>query len=100
MGPAGTAGKNGKDGKDGTVITKGSIYVNNSELASGDAIAYCNDENDVVLTGSCTGQGVFWGFIGPYLPTNTTFKSGWECKTSNVGGNPVSATVVCLGVAP
>ena len=97
-GPQGPAGKPGRDGRDSIPNGKGSLYVNSSELSSGSAIAYCNDENDIVLNGSCTGQGVFWGFIGPYLPTNTNFKSGWECKPSNVGGSPVSATVTCLDI--
>ena len=104
MGPAGQpgaqgpAGPKGADGKDGLSITKSSVYMRGTTPSGGDAIAYCDDENDVVLTGSCTGQGVLWGFIGPYLPTNPDFKSGWECKVSNVGGNPVSAGVVCLAV--
>jgi hypothetical protein len=98
QGVPGEQGVPGKDGEDGISITKGAIYMRNSELSGGDAIAYCDDKNDVVLTGSCTGQGVLWGLIGPYLPTNPDFKSGWECKVSNVGGNPVSASAVCLEV--
>lgn len=97
-GQPGTPGAVGPKGADGTSITKSSLYTRSSGLAAADAIAYCDDENDVVLTGSCTGQGVFWAVIGPYLTTNPDFKSGWECKVSNVGGNPVSATAVCLEV--
>lgn len=98
QGPAGPAGPKGADGKNGLAITKGSLYTTSSGLVAADAIAYCEDENDIVLTGTCVGQGVLWGIIGPYLPTNPDFKSGWECKASNVGGNPVSATAVCLEV--
>lgn len=97
-GQPGPKGETGAPGKDGLSITKSSIYTTSSGLAAADAIAYCNDENDIVLTGTCVGQGVFWGTIGAYQPTNTELKSGWECKASNVGGNPVSATAVCLEV--
>jgi hypothetical protein len=74
------------------------FYTRSSELTAGTAIAWCDDVNDVVLTGMCGGQGIFWGIIGAYQPTNPTVKSGWECRASNVGGNPVVSTVVCLGV--
>ncbi len=98
QGPAGPAGAPGKDGKDGLSITKNSLYTVSTGLIAGSAIAYCEDENDIVLSGSCVGQGVLWGVIGPHQPTNPEMKSGWECKPSNVGGNPVSATAVCLEV--
>lgn len=101
QGPAGQPGAQGpagQKGADGLSLTKGSLYTRSSGLAAADAIAYCDDENDIVLTGTCTGQGVFWGIIGPYQPTNPELKSGWECKVSNVGGNPVSATAVCVEV--
>lgn len=98
MGQQGQPGPKGVDGKDGLSISKGSLYVSVSGLAAADAIAYCNDENDIVLSGTCTGQGIFWGVIGPYQPANPDMKSGWECKASNVGGNPVSSTAVCLVV--
>jgi hypothetical protein len=95
-GPAGPAGKNGKDGFS---ISKSSLYLRSSSATgAGAAIAYCDDENDIVLNGSCTGQAVFWGYIGPYLPTNPELKSGWECKISNISNGPISALVTCLDV--
>jgi hypothetical protein len=107
MGPAGQpgaqgpAGPKGADGADGTLITKSSMYVRASSLATSaanDAIAFCDDANDVVLTGTCSSEGSIWATIGAYLPTNPNSKSGWECKVSNIGGNPVSASAVCLVV--
>lgn len=107
QGPAGPAGQPGQpgvqgpkgaDGKDGVSLTKAKLYTRSTNLTAGVAIAYCDDENDIALTGSCVGQATFWGSIGVYQPTNEDAKSGWECRSSNVGGNPVGATVVCVGV--
>lgn len=97
-GAQGPMGLQGPAGKDGLSITKSSIYTTSATIVGGDIVAYCNDENDVVLTGMCVGQGVLWGVIGPYAPTNPQMKSGWECKVSNVGGNSIAATAVCLEV--
>lgn len=97
-GAAGPAGPKGADGKDGLSLTKSSLYVRSTNLTSGVAIAQCDDENDIALSGNCVGQGVFWGTIGIYQPVNEDVRSGWECRSSNVGGNPVSATVVCVEV--
>ncbi|HXK20583.1 MAG TPA: hypothetical protein VNG33_22385 [Polyangiaceae bacterium] len=94
----GDKGATGAPGADGFAITKSKLYTRSSALAPSDAIAYCDDENDIALSGSCGGQGIFWGSIGVYQPTDESTKSGWECRSSNVGGNPVTATVVCLGV--
>ena len=104
QGPAGPAGQpgaqgpKGADGKDGISLTKANLYTRSTNLTAGVAIAYCDDENDIALSGSCVGQGIFWGSIGVYQPTSEDVKSGWECRSSNVGGNPVGATVVCVGV--
>lgn len=98
QGIQGVPGDKGAPGADGFAITKGSLYTRSSALSAGTAIAYCDDNNDIALSGSCVGQGIFWGSIGVYQPTSEDTKSGWECKSSNVGGNPVGATVVCLGV--
>ncbi len=97
-GAQGPAGPKGADGKDGFSLTKGSLYTRSTNLTSGVAIAQCDDENDIALTGNCVGQGIFWGAIGVYQPTNEDARSGWECRSSNVGGNPVGATVVCVEV--
>lgn len=98
VGPQGTPGAKGVDGKDGNSLTKSNLYTRSTGLVTGVAVAYCDDESDIALTGSCVGQGIFWGSIGVYQPTSEDAKSGWECRSSNVGGNPVGATVVCVGV--
>lgn len=97
-GQPGAQGPKGADGKDGISLTKSALYTRSTNLTAGVAIALCDDENDIALSGSCVGQGVFWGQIGVYQPISEDVKSGWECRSSNVGGNPVGATVVCVGV--
>lgn len=99
QGVAGPAGKDGKDGKDGGGITKSKLYVRTSSLSGGnEATALCDDANDIALNGTCTGQNVLWGYFGVYMPTNTELASGWQCRISNVGGNPIAASVTCLDV--
>ncbi len=97
QGEQGLPGEQGIPGKDGTAVTKKSLYTRSTGLEAV-AIAYCDDNNDIALTGSCVGQGIFWGVIGAHQPTSEDTKSGWECRPSNSGGFPVGATVVCLEV--
>lgn len=97
-GATGPAGPKGADGKDGISLTKDSLYVRNADLSVGTATALCDDENDVAITGNCLGQNIIWAEIGVYQPTSANTRSGWNCRSANVGGNPIGATVVCLGV--
>lgn len=98
QGIQGVPGDKGAPGAEGFAITKSSLYTRSSALSAGTAIAYCDDANDIALNGYCVGQATFWAGIGAYQPTGEDTKSGWECKSGNVGGNPVGAAVVCLGV--
>lgn len=93
-GPQGPAGLPGKNGIDGVSITKSSIYTRDAAPGTGTAsVAYCDDANDVVLTGYCTSTVGLLRF-GVVNPTEPTAASGWLCAS---GASP-GAAVVCLKV--
>lgn len=110
QGPQGVAGPQGPAGPTGT-ITKGQVYTisTNWSIVPGggksEAIAQCDDANDIALTGTCMTQNsngaayqgrpfIFWS--GARNPGNT--KSDWVCgaESTNGASGAVMATVVCL----
>lgn len=106
-GPAGSQGPAGKDGKDGTVITKENIYVRSAmDASNGIATAYCDDADDVIISGGCFTNGTLHvvGATGPSGLTSAASvdgKSGWICGTATSptpGAPSVTATATCLAV--
>ncbi len=99
QGPAGGQGAPGKDGKDGTAITKQNVYARAGAASSGTSYAYCDDNNDVLLTGGCNGSAPM-AFSGPLATSEAATKSAWQCTRWGLAnpGESVVATVVCLEV--
>lgn len=99
QGLPGDQGVPGKDGKEGTVITKQSVYTRTGAASSGTSYAYCDDNNDVVLTGGCSGS-VPMAFNGPLFVSDTSTKTAWQCSRWGLAsaGEVAVATIVCLEV--
>lgn len=99
QGIPGAQGAPGKDGKDGTVVTKQSVYSRTGTASSGTSYAYCDDNNDVLLSGGCNGS-VPMAFSGPLYVSEAAAKSAWQCSRWGLAsaGETVAATVVCLEV--
>ena len=117
MGPQGIQGPAGPAGKDGTVLNKSAFYVvqQNGLVVPGAGATsytvYCNDNNDVVITGWCkvmhSGGNNFYNRprlteMGVVNPTDPNGKSGWACTAE---GNDVTqangtmfVSVTCLAV--
>ncbi|MBN9167371.1 MAG: hypothetical protein J0I07_40965 [Myxococcales bacterium] len=86
QGPGGPAGPAGAAGKDGTLITRAQVYVRhsytNAPKADGsfEVTAYCDDVNDVMLSGSCVfSQGLVQTghpMMNDGVPALTL---GWRC---------------------
>lgn len=99
QGVRGEQGVPGKDGKDGTAVTKQSVYSRTGTASSGTSYAYCDDNNDVLLSGGCNGS-VPMAFSGPLYVSEAAAKSAWQCSRWGLAsaGETVAATVVCLEV--
>jgi len=100
QGAQGPAGKDGKDGKDGTSLslTKANLYVVGTQYNTS---ATCNDNNDVMLTYTCTCSGganclgatFTGGVVSPASPAGVT------CNQGPGSGSPAAtAMVVCINV--
>jgi len=95
-GPEGPPGQPGTDGQDGLPRSKADVYVVNTELGVQWNRAYCNDENDILLTGGCQGTGQLKvsrpedGFLDDGVA------SGWVCDVGTTAA--VRAYVVCIDV--
>lgn len=110
-GPQGPAGAQGPQGIPGTTggIDKASVYINTAttmlpaQSAWVNTTAYCDDINDVLLTGWCTGPGsTALKFGGEWAVSivNLALPSGWGCQHQNPINNtyPVSSQVICVSV--
>lgn len=116
-GPMGPQGPQGIQGPAGTSMTKTSIYQVDAPggdfpgAGTGTSIAYCNDNNDVVLSGICMVRDAAGNqiqgrprliYTGPVNATNAATKAGWQCiaegndVTQRMGH--VAASVICLTV--
>ena len=99
QGVQGEAGPAGENGQDGFAITKGNLYTRTSQPTSGVAYAYCDDNNDVLITGGCNGSRPTT-FAGPLWTTATDAEAAWQCSPWGIPGpgEIMGATVVCLDV--
>lgn len=114
QGPVGPAGPQGPKGDPGTstTITRTNVYSVTSGPGSAldsvtiEAVAYCTDTNDVVLSGFCDATDGWYASATPFIndgqnPGNTQgfrcrFRKSWNAPA---GGTPaVEATVRCLAV--
>jgi hypothetical protein len=94
-------GMPGKDGKDGLSVTKGSLYyrAHGANASVGSARAYCDDENDVAISGYCQTPTGILRYAGIFISDDPkVFASGWECNTGVGSSSAVWAYVVCLEV--
>ena len=90
QGPGGPAGKDGKDGTSFT-LTKDKLYV----VTSANGTGRCADENDVLLTYSCSSDSRGADLVG-HQADNSTF-AGVTCH-GFTGSVPSFLTIVCLDV--
>lgn len=97
QGIPGPVGATGATGAAGPGITKGLIYTRTSgtNMTTTQAAAYCDDANDVLLTGSCTSDAGILSF-GVWNEADTAKAAGWFCKTTYQSA--VMASVTCLKV--
>ena len=73
-----------------------SLEINDLDHENLDYFAYCaKHEFRLQRCASCK---LFRYPPSTACPWCAELKSGWECRVSSVGGNPVSANVVCLEV--
>jgi Collagen triple helix repeat (20 copies) len=117
QGPAGPVGPQGPAGTSGISMTKTSIYQVDAPggdfpgASTGSSIAYCNDNNDVAISGICLVRDAAGNqiqgrprliYTGPVNATNANAKAGWQCiaegndVTQRTGH--VAASVICLTV--
>jgi hypothetical protein len=95
-GPEGPQGPPGTDGQDGLPRSKADVYMNSTANGAPQNRVYCNDENDILLTGGCQSVGT----LVISRPLDDAMEpgvvSGWGCDT----GSQVSvwAYVVCIDV--
>lgn len=98
QGPAGAQGAPGKDGKDGSnfTLTKANLYTVTGQPG---ATTYCNDNNDILLTYSCSGQSPTPGAQLTTGNTDPNGKAGVLCMAfSATGVTPPVATLICINV--
>jgi hypothetical protein len=72
------------------------LYQRTATQVGAVAKAYCDDVNDIVISGSCSGSAL-WAYVGAVGATDSAAKAAWECDASNSGAT-FSAMVICLGV--
>lgn len=108
IGPQGPQGPKGEPGSSAT-ITRAATYNVTSGPGSAldastiEAIAFCSDASDVLLSGFCDGTDGWYASATPYV-TDGSNRQGFRChfrKSWNApaGGTPsVEATVRCLVV--
>lgn len=97
QGPVGATGATGAVGPAGPGITKSQVYTRTSgaNMNATQAVASCDDTNDVVLTGGCQVFGVLL-YFGPVNEADTTKAAGWSCVVPTDAA--VMARVTCLKV--
>lgn len=115
MGPAGPEGATGPQGPmgnagvDGVPQSKADIYERTATThvgpgASVELRAYCDDNNDVLLSGSCEATNTLEVVLFRSRAenfTNTSAKSAWLCHSQNVSAGSISPLTVhayCVSV--
>jgi hypothetical protein len=96
-GPEGPQGPPGAVGQDGLPRSKADVYMNSTDYGASQNWAYCNDENDILLTGGCQTSGDT-ARLRTSRPRDDFLDdgvaSGWVCE----GAASVWAYVVCIDV--
>ena len=74
---------------------KADLYTVTNQSSS-PSIAYCSDNDDVLITGGCDFISPIGQYFGPVNADDPTQPAGYQCFAS--GGPTAIATAVCLTV--
>ncbi len=108
VGPAGAVGAKGDKGDPGAITSKASLYVKNGTATvaafdTSDVSQFCNDVNDVAISGGCAFSDAANLRLRRSIPVNTTsavLLAGWTCTAQNYSSGAIAleAWVVCVAV--